>query len=367
MNTPSLKILVISNYRSTITVRPEAEIFIGLAKMGFSITIMTYGDSAYVNTFREAGMRVIDFHPRKKFDRAEINFIREELRSGAYDLMHLFNGKAMINGLQAARGLPVKVVLYRGFEGNIHWYDPSAYFKFLNPRTDAILCNSQGVEDYVRRAMVLVRPKTVTINKGHRPEWYKEVKAYTPEELHLPEDDCLFICVANNRRMKGIPYLLRALAHLPKGLALQLLLVGKDMDTAPNRQLLTESHYADRVHFLGFRDDSLRLVKMAHFFVLPSLYGESITKSVLESMSLGTPALITDIPGNRGMIEHGESGLVVPKKDAPALARAMKAIVQHPQWAKTMGQAAQKRMASAFHSSRTITEYAQFYQELVRS
>ena len=45
------KILVISNYRSTIGVRPEAEIFIGLARLGFDVEIMTYGDAEYVSTF----------------------------------------------------------------------------------------------------------------------------------------------------------------------------------------------------------------------------------------------------------------------------------------------------------------------------
>ena len=365
MNYNQVKILVISNYRSTITVRPEAEVFIGLAKMGFPITIMTYGDSAYVAHFKKAGIKVIDFHPQKKFDRREIRFIHEELISGGYHILHLYNGKAMINGLQAARSLSAKVILYRGYEGNIHWYDPTIYFKFLNPRVDAILCNSKGVQEYVDKAMVLVKNKTVTINKGHRLEWYEDIKPLERKELGLHSKDLVLVCGANNRRMKGVPYLLKSLHHLPPGLQIRLLLVGRDMDTEENLKIVQGSNYADRVHFLGFRKDNLKIVKMADFFVLASLYGESITKSVLESMSLGTPAIITNIPGNREMIEDGKSGFVVPKKNPAAMAAAIQKAYNERSLSQTMGQAARKRIQTRFHSDITIKEYAEFYGELL--
>ena len=51
----AIKVLVISNYREYHTVRPEAETFIGLAKLGFEITVMTYGDSKYVEDFERPG------------------------------------------------------------------------------------------------------------------------------------------------------------------------------------------------------------------------------------------------------------------------------------------------------------------------
>ena len=359
------KILVISNYRTTKTVRPEAEIFIGLARRGHQITIMTYGDSEYVPYFREAGIKVIDFHPRRKFNNSEISYIRSELETGNYDILHLYNGKAMINGIQAAKNIDVKVILYRGYEGNIHWYDPTIYFKFLHPRVDAILCNSEGVQEYVDRAMVFVKNRTVTINKGHKLEWYQDVKPLKPIDLDLPDHEFYLVTVANNRRMKGVPYLLKAMGKLPKGLKLHLLLVGSDMDTRDNLRLARQSGYGDRIYFLGYRKDSQNIVKMAHFFVLPSLYGESITKSVLESMSLGTPAIITDIPGNREMIEDGKSGWVVPKKQPQKMAEAILKSYNSPHLSEKMGKAAQERIASRFVSEVTIDGYEQFYKKLL--
>ena len=57
-----MKILVISNYRPYHTARPEAEIFIGLSKLGVEIDIMTYGDAVYFNKFKEAGINGLNGH-----------------------------------------------------------------------------------------------------------------------------------------------------------------------------------------------------------------------------------------------------------------------------------------------------------------
>ncbi len=360
-----LKILVISNYRTTITVRPEAEIFIGLQKLGHSVTIMTYGDSAYWSNFEEAGIRLIDFHPEKKLDKEEISFIREELEKGQYDVMHLFNGVSMINGIQAAKKLDVKVVLYRGFEGHIHWYDPSCYFKFLHPRVDAILCNAEGVAEHIRKASIFVKPKLVTVNKGHRLEWYKDVEAMKHEELGLDPDAFYAICTANNRRMKGMPYLLQTFKHIPEDANIHLLILGKDMDIPENMKIINNLARPDRIHILGWRGDALRIVKMAQTFLLASLYGESITKSVLEGMSVGTTAIITNIPGNREMIEDGVSGYFVPKKDPKAMAEALMKLYRDPDAAKQMGEAARERIRTRFNSDQSIKEYEAFYEELV--
>ncbi|MFT6174844.1 MAG: hypothetical protein ACJAY4_001066, partial [Cryomorphaceae bacterium] len=145
------KILVISNYRSTVTVRPEAEIFIGLAKKGWEIDVMTYGDSPYVKNFKEAGVNVIDFHPEKKFDPKAVEKIRKHLIDEKIDILQLYNSKASSNGIKATKGLDVKIVLYRGYQGNLHWYDPSLYTKYYHPRVDKIICNSIGVEEEFRK------------------------------------------------------------------------------------------------------------------------------------------------------------------------------------------------------------------------
>ena len=362
------KILVISNYRSTVTVRPEAEIFIGLAKKGWEIDVMTYGDSPYVKNFKEAGVNVIDFHPEKKFDPKAVEKIRKHLIDEKIDILQLYNSKASSNGIKAAKGLDVKIVLYRGYQGNLHWYDPSLYTKYYHPRVDKIICNSIGVEEEFRKQTFSnARKKVVTINKGHRLEWYEDVKPADLSVFGVKPGSFVFTCVANTRPMKGVKYIMNALHHLPKDMDFYLLMVGNGLETDEYRRVADESGYGDRVIFTGFQPNALEIDKASDVFLLASIYGESITKSAIEAMSLGTTPLITDIPGNKYLIEHAHSGFMVPSKNPKALADAMWAAYDKKDWTKKLGVLAQRRIAEKLNTDKTIEEMAEFYTDLLET
>jgi glycosyltransferase involved in cell wall biosynthesis len=368
MSRPQPKILVISNYRSTYTVRPEAEIFIGLAKKGWEIDVMTYGDSAYVENFKAAGVNVIDFHPEKKFDRRAVAFIRDHLRKGGHDILQLYNSKAAINGIRASAGLSVKVVMYRGYQGNIKWYDPAQYLKYFHPRVDKIICNSIGVEEEFRKqAFFDADAKVVTINKGHRLEWYQDVQPADLAPFGVKPGSFVFTCIANARRMKGVVYLMQALHHLPEGMDFYLLMVGRGLETEKFRRIADESPYGDRVIFTGFQPNALEIDKASNVFILASIFGESITKAVIEAMSLGVAPLITNIPGNKYLIEHGRSGLMVPPRSPEALAEAMKTAYEKQDWVVEMGKNAQNRIREKLNTDRTIAEMEAFYLDLLET
>ena len=360
----AIKILVISDYNHTLPSRPEAEVFLALDPNEFDITVMTYGGSYYANLFEERGIRVIKFHPKSKFNKEEIAFIRKELIEGSYDILHLFNSTSIVSGIRAAKGLPVKVLLYRGYTGNINWWNPAAYLKFLHPRVDKIVCNSKGVEELIQRNSIFNRNKCITINKGHRREWYQGHKPIDLQKEGIPAGAFVATFVGNNRRMKGLPYLLKALKYLPKDIPLHLILVGRNVDTRANLRMVKEGGYSNKVHFLGFRNDGLDIVASSNIFILPSIYGESITKSVLEAMSLGVAPIITDIPGNTELVEQGVSGLVVPRKDPKALADAILHLYKNPELCRQFGQKSMERIDTVLNSDLTIEKTAELYREL---
>lgn len=361
-----MKILVISNYRETISVRPEAELFIGLKKVGVDVSIMTYGDADYCRKFKEAGIRVIDFHPEKKLSRTEIEIIKTELRNGQYDVLHLFNSKAIVNGIRAAKGLSVKIVLYRGYTGNVHWYDPTAYFKYLHPRVDKIWCIAQSIEDYVRKQLFFDKKRPVAIHKGHDLKWYKNIKAIKRAELtNVPSDGFWVTHVSNNRPMKGIPYLLQAMKYIPKELPIHLIVIGRNMDSENNLALIKDFPNKNNIHFLGYRTDVLNIVKASDVFVLSSLFGEATTKAVIEAMSLGVAPVITDIPGNRGLVINEKCGLLVPPKNPKAMAGAMLRLYKNKSLCSEYGAAAQQQIDDHFNIKTTVLEIKQLYESLL--
>ncbi|MBO73022.1 MAG: glycosyl transferase family 1 [Flavobacteriales bacterium] len=361
-----MNLLVISNYRDYHTTRPEADIFKKMSKLGVNITIMTYGESKHAKEFKDLGIKVIDFHPEKKFDKKEILKIKNTIIEDKINIVHAFSSKGSYAAIKAAKGLNVKLILYRGFTGNLEWWNPSSYLKHLNKRVDAIMCNSKGVKEYFDKQLFFKKDKAVTINKGHDTSWYAEYKPVDiKKELGLSNDAFLLINVANNRKMKGIPYLMKSVALLPKNKNIHLLLAGKGMKTRENLEILKQADCEDRVHFLGFRKDVLNVVAACDVFVLSSLFGESITKSVIEAMSLQKPAIITDIPGNVELIEDGKSGFVTPSKKPKAMAQAIVNMYNNPEKTKQMGVAAKSRIQNQLSSKQTVIQLKALYEKIL--
>lgn len=360
-----INLLVVSDYGATVIVRPEAEIVLQLQHTGrYNITVMTQANSEYANKFREAGVTVIDFFPEKKFSWNYVRRIKKEMIDGQHHIAQLFNNKAMVNGVMAAMGVPIKVVVYRGYTGNISWLYPIMYVKYLSPRVDRIVCLVEAIRQIFRKNLWFNKDKAVTINKGHDVSWYDGVIAHSKASFAIPENAFVFICGANIRRMKGVKYLLRATYLLPKDSNIHLMFAGNDMNTPEFKKLIEESPMRDRIHLLGHRKDILEVVKSADAFVLASIKGEAITKAVIEAMSLEVCPLITDIPGNVGLVENGVSGLVVPSKDPQALADRMLFLSKNPEVAEAYGKAARIHIMKNFNTKDTARKYDQLYQEL---
>ena len=357
-----IKVLVISDYRETQSVRPEAELFIGLQGAGVEVAIMTFGDAFYVERFRQASIRVVDFHPVKKFDNKEKERIRQELLAGQYDVVHLFNSRAIINGIRAARGLPVKVVLYRGYTGNIHWYDPTAYLKYLHPRVDKIVCSSGTTAEQIQRQLFFKKDKAIAIRKGHDRGWYEGIE---PTSLGLPPEVFQVVCVANNRPVKGVKHLLKATWHLPPELPIHMILVGKDMDAGEGRALIDGSPNRDKIHLTGYRTDVLNIVTGADLVVLASLFAEANTKAVLEAMSLGVAPVVTAIPGNRELVLHERCGLVVKPGDPKAIAEAILRLYHDRVLVGRLGRAARQHILDNFNIETSISQTKALYESLI--
>lgn len=361
-----MRILVISDYDDNFNaVRPEGELFIGLRQSGVDVQVMTHGHTPYAQLFRKAGIKVFDFHPAKKFDRYAVRFIRDVLVKEDRQILHLFNNKAIINGLRAARGLPVKVLTYRGYTGNVHWWDPSNYLTHLNPGVDAITCVSDAVKEVFDRQIFFPKGKAVTVSKGHRPEWYTDVKAGSLSEFQLPKDAVVVSVVANARRMKGIPYLIDALRLLPKESPAHFLLIGRGLDSAATISALESKGVRSRVTFAGFRKDVLELVKACDMSLLPSVKGEGLSKVLLESLFLSLPTIMTNIGGNRGLAVHNESGIIIPPRDPKAMAEAIERLVHDPALRKKMGTAGNAYVSTHYTVDRSVQELKAVYRQLL--
>lgn len=95
-------------------------------------------------------------------------------------------------------------------------------------------------------------------------------------------------------------------------------------------------HKKGTIEYLGETRDVRPYIAAAHVLVLPS-YREGTPTSIMEGMSMGRAAVVTDAPGCRETVSQEENGLLVPLRDGKSLAKAMERFILDPDLARRMG------------------------------
>ena len=360
-----MKVLIISNYKDAYnSVRPEGGLFIGLQKLGFQLTVMTQADAPFVDDFRKAGIQIINFHPAKKISRKAIQLIRTELKQGQYDILHLFNSKAISNGNFAAIGLPVKVLAYRGVIGGSAWYAPNSYLKHLHPRVDGITAVSKAVQTYLQQQLFWNKQKVSQFYKGQDLTWYQDIQPADLQKLGIPKGAFVVTCIANNRTWKGIKYLIQSARYLPPNLPIHFLLIGRKMDTKENLNLIQSSPYSTHFHLVGYRNDVLQLLAASDAYIQPSNKNrEGLGKAILEAMSLGIPPIVTNSGGPAEFVAHQVSGLVVPTKNPKSIAKAIQQLFDNESFRATLGKEAKKVIAGKMSLEQSVLALKRIYEK----
>jgi sugar transferase (PEP-CTERM/EpsH1 system associated) len=120
-----------------------------------------------------------------------------------------------------------------------------------------------------------------------------------------------------------------------------------------------------RVRFLGERSDVPDLLRAMDVFVLPSI-AEGISNTVLEAMATGLPIVATRVGGNPELVEDGVNGLLVPRSDVPALARALDRYLDDPALGVLHGKSSRERAVDVFDLQRMRQAYGDLYIGLAR-
>jgi glycosyltransferase involved in cell wall biosynthesis len=169
---------------------------------------------------------------------------------------------------------------------------------------------------------------------------------------------------------KGIRVLVAAHRLLrAKGLAVDLLIAGTPDPANPASVAQAEAEAWGRepgIAWLGHVDDIATVWARAHIAVLPSRR-EGLPKSLLEAAACGRPMVATDVPGCREIAIPGETGLLVPPDDPPALAAAIETLAQAPELRARFGRAARRLAEERFAANAIGRAVAELYVRMVAS
>ena len=165
---------------------------------------------------------------------------------------------------------------------------------------------------------------------------------------------------------KGIRFLIEAAAKLTGRFPeLQLVLAGDGFERPELAQLAERLGIAQRVTFLGWVPNAALppYYRAAAVSVIPSLE-EGFGIPAAEAMGCGVPVVATDAGGLPEVVEHGVTGLVVPRGDADALAGAIGSLLADPELRRRMGQAGRERALRHFDWDRTAEQLEELYWKI---
>ncbi len=295
-----------------------------------------------------------------------IGALRRLLRERRPDILHTHLYHPNLYGRLAAWGMGMPVVC------SVH----SIYSRLklhrlllnrlLSPITAAVIAVSPQVWADIRRydgispERLHLLPNGVDLQALDVPVSREEARA------RLQIDGFVLGAVGRLEEAKGHTYLLEALRLLAEELPeLRLVIAGEGRLGEALRRQAADLGLKGRVRFLGWRRDVPLVLRALDLYVQPSLW-EGLSLALLQAMGTGLPVVATRVGGFEQVITSGVNGVLVPPRDAPALAAAVRELYYAPEARTRLAEAARRTVAEGYSQEAMLRRLENLYLEVWR-
>ncbi len=231
---------------------------------------------------------------------------------------------------------------------------------FKNKRYAAIFQNIDDQNELISSRVVLKSRSYIIKGSGvalHEYPFYPE-----------PNGRVVVAMAARLLKDKGVYEFVQAARLLDqKGVNVEMRLIGAPdhgNPTSITQQELDAWSKEGVISLLGHREDIAHQYAVAHIACLPS-YREGLPKGLIEAAACGRCIVTTDVPGCRDAIIPEKTGVLVPVKDAAALAAALEALVKSPLKRQRMGRAGRNLAESVFAIENIVEKHLHIYNSLL--
>ncbi|MDZ4774667.1 MAG: glycosyltransferase family 4 protein [Planctomycetota bacterium] len=312
----------------------------------------------------ERGFETRPVRMRGDLDMASVVLLSGVLSTLRPDVVHLHTGRATWLGGLAARAAHCPAITTRRMDRRVKrgWRTRLVYGRLveyaaaISPAVAAELI-AGGVD--AKKVVVVpstIDPVRIRIRAG---------RDATRTDLGVQPHEILFVALASLVPRKGLDVLLDACADLAqRDISFACRIAGEGPEREPLARRGVELGLADRVRFLGKRDDVGDLLAACDAFVLPARR-EGLGVSALEAMAAGRAVVASRVGGLAEAVVDGGTGLLVPPDDAVLLADAMARVAMDAELRARLGAAGPARVASEFSPETMVVAYERIYREIV--
>lgn len=341
----------------------------GLAERGHRLTVVSRPAGDLEAACAQAGVDLLPLPLAHEGDLGSARALRRLFRREAVDIVHVHKGRPHSIALLAAVGLGPRprLVVNRGVSFPLDLFNK---WKYRHPRVGAVVC----VAEAIRRVVISsggVRPERVhTVHAGTDTERFDpgRVDVSTVRDELGVGPEALLVGQVSVRDWKGWRELMAAFATVAgRHRAAHLLLVGCE-PAAEREKVEAEAErleIADRLLTLPYRRDMPEVLGACDVVADASWAGTGITGTIREAMAMERSVVATDCAGNRELVLDREAGLLVPRRDVPALAAALDELLGDAALRTRLGALARKRVVEGFSTRVRIERLERLYGDLL--
>jgi glycosyltransferase involved in cell wall biosynthesis len=266
----------------------------------------------------------------------------------------------------AARRLAGGFPIVHRYDATIPLTDSRVHRQVWGRELQTLILTSRAIREHLSEAMPWladIRLEVIHAGKdtGHyrpMPKLRKRMRA----ELGIPENALVVSYHGTVEEGENLDLLVRAVAELPRHLAVFALIVGVGPQLSEMRRLAAELRAP--VLFAGTRTDLPAVLGAADVAAVLSVTPQC-SNSVIESLACGLPVIAADTAGHREHVEDGVHGVLVPPQDWNSLADAIRWVSADPGDRQNMARAARERATAEFSLPRMIDRYEEVLRQTV--
>lgn len=354
--------------------RVVTDLAIAQKRRGHQVTVFSLQTTqGLLPELQDAGVEVVVGHKKRTADLGMLSKMRGLMKGRGMDIVHAHNFVPNYHAAAAMTLLgrrPVQVCTCHDMGTRLSNERLRKLFMWSLKHTAGVAMVGQQVYDrYVKDGMVPAAQAMTVLNgvPVDRFAWTPERRAAARAKLGIAEDELLIGAVGRAVALKNQRLLIELLpaiaAQQPK---VRLAIIGGGPLEAELRELVSAQGLTERVSILGQRTDVADLTPGFDIFAMPSLT-EGLSIALLEACATRLAIVATAVGGNPEIIKEGQTGLLVPPADGPALQAALLDLLGDASRRQQMAQAACDWVRANASLESLCDTYDRFYEQALRS